>query len=195
MNKYLVFVFGAALFAATLVGPTYAADKYLIDPTHVWVNFSIQQSPWAKYLGAFHDIKGVILFDKDNFAASSVQAEIATASVDTSNQSRDGGELQTKGFLNGFAFPKITYESTRVEKTGDKTGKIKGDLSMAGVTMPVTLDVVFNGEARSTWDGRMRVGFSATGSINTNDFGMTGLVPLNIGPQVDFRIEVEATKE
>jgi polyisoprenoid-binding protein YceI len=113
----------------------------------------------AKYLGAFHDIQGVILFDPDNTAASSVQAEIATASVDTSNRARDAGELQYGGFLNGLSFPKITCASTGIEKSGDKTAKISGDLSMAGVTVPVTLDVIFNGEARSLWDGRMRANF------------------------------------
>jgi polyisoprenoid-binding protein YceI len=170
----------AAVAVTTLIGPSFAADKYLIDPEHVWINFSIQHHPWAKYLGAFHDIKGTILFDRDNVAASSVQAEIAAESVDTSNKGRDM-ELQAHGFINGWEFPKITYASTSIEKTGDKTGKVIGNSTMAGVTQPVTLDVIFNGEAKSPlFDNRMRVRFSATGALNTDDFKMTSLPSLNI---------------
>ena len=60
--------------------------------------------------------------------------------------------------------------------------------------MPVTLDVIFNGEARSPFDSKLRVGFSATGKLSTDDFKMTELPSLNIGPEVDFMIEVEAPK-
>ena len=67
----------------------------------VVIHFSIQHHPWAKYLGAFHDIKGTILFERENVFASSVQAEIAAESVDTSNKARDA-ELQAHGFINGW---------------------------------------------------------------------------------------------
>ena len=185
---------GIAMWASILSGPSYAADKYTIDPEHVYIQFSIQHHPWAKYLGAFHDIKGKILFDRENVAASSVQAEIAAESVDTSNKARDA-ELQAHGFINGWEFPKITYASTSVEKTGDNTGKIIGNLTMAGTTVPVALDVIFNGEAKSRFDNKQRVGFSATGKLSTDDFKMTELPSLNIGPEVDFMIEVEAPKD
>ena len=184
----------AAVSMTTLASSSFAADKYIIDPEHVYIHFSIQHHPWAKYLGAFHDIKGTILFDRDNVAASSVQAEIAAESVDTSNKSRDA-ELQAHSFINGWEFPKITYESTGIEKTGDKTGKVIGNLTMAGITVPVTLDVIFNGEAKSPFDNKQRVGFSATGKLSTDDFKMTELPSLNIGPEVNFMIEVEAPKQ
>ena len=187
-------VFAAASAALLLTGAASAADRYKIDPTHVWINFSIRQAPWASYLGAFHGIRGEIVLDRDNLTASSVHAEILANSIDTSNGERDQGELQLEGFLNGAAFPLITYDSTAIERTGETTGKITGDLTMAGVTVPVVLDTRYNGEGRSDWDGSMRIGFSATGMLDTNDFGMTGIVPLNIGPRVDFVIEVEATK-
>ncbi len=90
------------------------ADAYKIDPSHTWVSFAIAQHPWARYLGSFHTIGGKIEFDESDVAASSVDVEIATASVDTSNADRDQGELQTAGFLNGLAFPKITFKSTAV---------------------------------------------------------------------------------
>ena len=189
-----VVLLATAVSMATVVSQSFAADKYTIDPEHVYIQFSIQHHPWAKYLGAFHDIKGTILFDRDNVAASSVRAEIAAESVDTSNKARDT-ELQANGFINGWSFPKITYESTRIEKTGANTGKIIGNLTMAGVTRPVSLSVIFNGEAKSVFDNKLRVGFSATGALNTDDFKMTSLPSLNIGPEVNFMIEVEAPKD
>jgi polyisoprenoid-binding protein YceI len=176
----------------TLVRPALAAETYVIDPQHVSVNFTMQHSVWAKYQGTIRTIAGIILFDKANVANSSVQVEMATASVDTLDVGRDA-ELQGYGFLKGRKNPTITFESTSVEKTSEKTGKIVGKLTMAGVTKPVSLDVIFDGEGKSDWDGRMRVGFSATGALNTSDF-MKGLVPLEIGPELAFTIEVEATK-
>jgi len=184
-----------ALSTVGLVQPSFAADKYFIDPEHVSVNFSMQHMKWAKYQGTIRNIEGVIVFDRENVAASSVHVEIAATGIDTLDKNRDF-ELQSAvgGFLNAEEFPKLTFDGTRIEKTGDNTGNIVGDLAMAGVTKPVILNVIFDGEGKSDWDGKMRVGFSATGAINTNDFGLTGLSRLDIGPQLDFTIEVEATK-
>src|SRR5436190_1168186 len=97
--------------------------------------------------GALTGFQAIVTLTIDG-TASSVHAEIVTASVDTSNATRDKGELQTAGFLNGAAFPVITFDSTSIEPTGEQTGKITGNLSMAGVTVPVTIDTSFNGEAR-----------------------------------------------
>jgi len=184
---------GAALAIAVLINPSFAADKYRIDPEHVSVNFSIQHSMWAKYQGTIRRVDGEILFDKENVERSAVTVEILAKMVDTLDTSRDAELQGGYGFLNASAFPKITFKSTGIEKTGDKTGRIRGNLTMAGITKPVTLDAIFDGEGVSDWDGQMRVGFSATGALNTNDFGLTGLRTLNIGPELDFTIEVEAT--
>ena len=187
-------VLAAVAVWAALFGPSFGAERYRIDPEHVSVNFSMQHSKWAKYQGTIRSIVGAIVFDRENISASSVQVEMLAASVDTLDKTRDA-ELQAYGFLQGSEFPKITFESTTVEKTGDRTGRIIGDLTMAGVKKPVALHVVFDGEGKSGWDGLMRVGFSATGSVNTNDFGMTGLAALDIGPELDFTIEVEGTRQ
>jgi polyisoprenoid-binding protein YceI len=183
-----------AVSAAIHVGPSFAGDIYKIDPEHVSLMFSMQHDKWAKYQGTIRTIKGEIFFDKVDVAKSSVKVEMATESVDTLDKARDSELQGNNGFLNAANFPKISFESTNVVKTGDKSGKIVGNLSMAGATKSVPLDVTFDGEAISNWDGQMRVGFSATGKLNTSDFGMTGLAALDIGPVLDFTIEVEATK-
>jgi polyisoprenoid-binding protein YceI len=184
----------ASFAFAAVTAPSFAVEKYRIDPEHVTVNFTIQHDKWAKYQGTIRTITGDILFDRENVTASSVRVVMPTEGVDTLNVSRDV-ESRNFGFLYVAKSPNITYESTGIEKTGDKTAKIMGNLTMATVTRPVTLDAVFDGEGVSSWDGRMRVGFSATGSLDTGDFGMSGFADLKIGPTLDFTIEVEATKQ
>lgn len=187
-------ILALAIASVSVFGePSFAAEKYVIDPEHVWVNFAIQQSVYAKNIGRFNDVKGVILFDKDNVAASSVSVEIMAESVDTANEDRDF-EVQSE-FLNAGKFPKITFISTSVEKTGENKGKIVGDLTLAGTTKPVTLDVTFDGEAASRFTGKMTVGFSATGALNIEDFNIFGPRTLAIHPDLEFTIEADAIKE
>jgi polyisoprenoid-binding protein YceI len=184
-----------ALSTVALVQPVFGADKYTIDPEHVSVNFTMQHSKWAKYQGTVRSILGDIVFDKEDVATSSVHVVMATDGIDTLNKTRDE-ELYSSsgGFLSAKEFPRIVFDSTSVQKTGDRTGKILGDLTMAGITHQVSLDVIFDGEGRSPWDGFKRIGFSATGKLDIRDFGLTSLIDLDIGPELDFTIEVEATR-
>jgi polyisoprenoid-binding protein YceI len=195
VDKHWVFRTAAALGASLfLVQSASSGDAYRIDHTHAWISFSIRHGSWSHYLGMFHSISGLVNFDKTDVTASSVEAEIVTSTIDTSNEERDQGELQTEGFLNGLKYPVITFKSTSIKQTGERQGIITGDLSMAGITVPVALDTTFNDDAYLPATGQQTAGFSATGSLNTNDFGMNGLPPLDIGPVVDFRIEIEAYK-
>src|SRR5260221_6092738 len=123
-----VILSGIALSVAALPGPSFAADKYIIDPQHVWVNFSIQQYVFSKALGRFKDVKGEIVFDENNVAASSVRAEIVTESVDTGDEGRDD-EVKF-GFLRSDRGPSITFVSTGVEKVGEKTGRVTSELTI-----------------------------------------------------------------
>jgi polyisoprenoid-binding protein YceI len=189
-----VTVAAIALSTVALVQPVFGADKYTIDPEHVSVNFSMQHMTWAKYQGTVRSIIGEIVFDKEDVAASSVHVVMATESIDTLNTAREAELFGSVGFLNAKEFPSIVFDSTSIQKTGDRTGKILGNLTMAGITREILLDAVFDGEGRSSWDGLMRVGFSATGTLNVSDFGLTGLTAIDIGPKLDFTIEVEATR-
>jgi polyisoprenoid-binding protein YceI len=186
------FLVSIAMSAAALVGPAFASSSYTIDPEHVTVSFTVQHSKWAKYQGMVRKIAGEIIFDREHIESSSVHVEMDAMSVDTLNVGRDY-ELQGYGLLEAKKNPQIKFVSTSVEKTGEKTGKIVGNMTMAGVTHPVALDVIFDGEGISPWDNFQRVGFSATGTLNTNDFGLKDLIRLEIGPKLDFTIEVEAT--
>jgi polyisoprenoid-binding protein YceI len=183
----------AALAASTQFAA--AADTYKIDPQHAWVSFAINHAGWSSAIGKFRTFSGDIVFDKDDVTKSSVKAEIDATSVDTNFADRDR-DLNSPDFLNTAEFPKITFESTSVEKTGDKTGKINGNLTIIGVSKPVTLDVTWNAEQPLPWDAKViKSGFSATGVVKPADFGMGKVAEYGLGPDIKLTIEVEAFKQ
>lgn len=177
----------ATLAAITFSGAAFAADNYKIDPTHTWVNFTVNHGGWSAASGQFRTVSGSILFDEDEVTKSSVQVEIDASSVDTNNGARDK-HLSSPDFFNSAEFPKITFESTSIEKTGDNTGTVVGNLSMLGVSKPVTLTATFNKS-----DGN-KVGFSAVGELTPADFGMNKVAGFGMGPNVKFAVELEAKK-
>lgn len=179
----LILAFAALTFSST----AFAADSFKIDPVHTWVNFTVSHGGWAAASGQFRTVSGDILFDGDDVTKSSVQVEIDASSVDTNNDARDK-HLASPDFFNSAEFPKITFESTSIEKTGDNTGTIVGNLSMLGASKPVTLNATFNKS-----DGN-KVGFSAVGELTPGDFGMAKVAGFGMGPNVKFVIEVEAKK-
>ena len=173
-----------------------AADSYKIDPTHAWVNFSINHVGWSHAQGMFHKIAGDIAFDKADVTKSSVKVQIDAASIDTNFADRNK-DLMSPDFLNTAEFPTITFESTKVEKTGENVGKITGNMTIIGVTKPVTLDAKWStAEKPFPWAPKvMRTGFSATGIVIPADFGMAKVTEYGLGPEMNLTIEIEAEKQ
>lgn len=174
----------------------FAADTYTIDPAHVWLTFSVNHGGWSSAQGVFGNVEGTIVLDKDDATKSSVEATINAASVNTNFEQRDA-DLNSPDFLNTAEFPVITFKSTAIEKTGEKTGTMTGDLTMIGATVPVTLDVVWSGlEASYPWAPEtLRTGFTATGVINPEDFGMVKVKENGLGPEIQVTINVEGEKK
>jgi polyisoprenoid-binding protein YceI len=103
-------------------------------------------------------------------------------------------DLMSPDFLNVAEFPEMTFKSTAIEKTGDKTGKVTGDLTLLGVTKPVTMDVTFNQVAPNPFHNNTpTAGFEAHAVIKRSDFGMKAAIP-NIGDEVDISIDSQAPK-
>jgi polyisoprenoid-binding protein YceI len=186
----------AALTAFALAAtPVLAADTFTIDTNHVWVTFAVNHAGWSQAQGIFHAVSGSIVFDKDDVTKSSVTATIDATTLDTNYDQRNK-DLSSPDFLNTAEFPTITFTSTGVEKTGDKTGKVTGDLSMIGVTVPVTLDVTFNNEGPDLFDPSVtKVGFSASGVVKPADFAMGKVADYGLGPDVVVTINAEAFKK
>lgn len=189
-------LFAAALFAATAVGavsPAFAAPvSYKIDPAHTAVAFIVNHVGFSNVIGRFNTVGGDVSFDKDAVEKSTVTVTIDTASVDTNHAKRDE-HLRSPDFFNAKEFPKLTFKSTKIEKTGDKTGKLHGDLTMLGVTKPVVLDVTFNKDGVSPASKLETAGFSARGMVKRTDFGMKYGAPA-IGDDIQLLIEIEAVK-
>ncbi|UKJ77238.1 YceI family protein [Azospirillum brasilense] len=184
----------AALSALVALPMTVQAAPvaYKLDPAHTAVVFIVDHLGFSKAVGSFNTVAGELSFDKDAADKSSLSVTIDTTSIDTNHAKRDE-HLKSPDFFNVKEFPKLTFKSTKIEKTGDKTGKLHGDLTLLGVTKPVVLDVTFNKDGVSPASKQETVGFSARGTIKRSDFGMKYGVP-NIGDDIQIIIESEAVK-
>ena len=169
-----------------------SAEKYAIDPAHTLVAFQIDHLGFSTSLGWFGDVTGTISYDAADVTASTVSATIATASVNTNHDHRDGW-IQSDQVLNAAANPAITFTSTGIERTSDTTGKIMGDLTMNRQTLPVTLDATFRNLGENPINKMQTLGVSATAVLKRSDWGVTAFVgPL--GDEVSVQIELEAIK-
>ena len=173
-----------------------AAGTYALDPAHSTVGFRIRHMGLAFVEGEFDGFEGQIQFDPADIAATTVTATVQTASVDTDVDARDA-HLRTADFFDVETYPTMTFRSTAVQPTGPTTFRLTGDLTLHGVTRPVTLDVTAAGPITDPRAGQ-RAGFHATGEIDRRDFGMTwgqslpGGVPA-VGHLVTLVLDAEAT--
>ena len=179
----------AAGFA--LAAEARAADRYVIDPGHTQVLFKADRFGLSNIFGIFAVLSGEILLDEADPSKSSVRAIIRAASLKSDNALREE-HLTSERWLDAEQFPEITFVSTKVEPDGE-TAKVTGDLTVHGVTKPVTLDVALKKIGTDPVSKRQAAGFSATTSVNRHDFGVTIAEPL-IGADVAIMIETLAIK-
>ncbi len=184
--------FAAGMLAAPLsFATTQAAETYTLDSAHADVIFLVDHLGYSATVGRIGDVQGSITFDEAAVENSAVEIVMQAASLDTNHTKRDE-HLRSAEFFNVEEFPTITFTSTGIAKTGDNTGTLTGDLTLLGVTKPITLDVTFNLKSpHPIYEGKETVGFSARGSLKRTDFGMAAYAPA-IGDEVELIIEVEA---
>jgi polyisoprenoid-binding protein YceI len=141
-----------------------------IDPMHTQVEFSAKHFGMMTVRGHFRDVKTSGQVDPSNLAASSVEATIDVASLTTNNPQRDN-DLRSSYFLELDKYPTITFRSTGISASGQDHFHLTGDLTVKGITRPVTFEVQRYGEINDERMGH-RVAFSAEGQINRKDYGM-----------------------
>lgn len=186
--------------AQTTAPGTLPAGIYVSDETHTSVTFKVNHMGLSKYTARFAKAEAELNFDPADPTKSSVKATVDPASVRTdyphvAEKDFDKKLATDAEWFNVGKFPTITFASTRIEKTGDTTGKMHGDLTFLGVTKPVTFDVTFNGAyAEHPMAKIPAMGFSATTTIKRSDFGFSTYVPM-IGDDVDLMIEIEFKKK
>ena len=192
-KKSLIWALGAVLFFAC--APAQGADQFKVDGDHAFVYFNVSHSGWGHAWGRFNTVSGDIVLDKDDPSKSSISVVIDAASVDTNHDKRDE-HLRSPDFFNAEEFPEITFESNKIEATGERSGKVTGDLTLLGVTKAMTLDVTWNAESPLPWDANViKTGFSTVLKVMPGEFGMTNVPGFGMGPEVTMFIELEAIKQ
>lgn len=150
-----------------------------IDPSHSEALFSVRHAMIATVRGHFNVISGTLHIDEQNPANSSVDAQADASSIDTRDERRDG-HLKSPDFFNVAEYPTITFKSTKVEPTGGNEYNVTGDLTMHGVTKPVTFKAEYSGQMKDAF-GAQRAGISAKTRVNREDWGLTWNAPLEAG--------------
>ena len=166
-----------------------------LDKVHSSINFSVRHLMVSKVRGVFHDWAGTLELDHKNLTAGKVDVTIQVASIDTKEEKRDA-HLKGADFFDAEKFPTIHFKSTGVEKVSDEEINVTGDLTIAGVTKSVVLKTEVSGIAKDPWGGT-RTGFSASTSIDREDFGLKWNAALEtggvvVGKKVEIHIELEA---
>lgn len=182
--------------AVTLAIPVLAhAGPWGLDPDHTGVHFKVRHLMVSSVRGEFEKVSGKIVYDEADVTKSSADVTIDAASVNTRVAKRDA-DLRSPNFLDVAKYPTITFKSKRVEKAGDGTLKMTGDLTIHGVTKQVVLNVEGPTSAiKDPW-GNTRVGGTATAKISRKDFGLTWNATLEtggvvVGDEVDITIDAE----
>ena len=165
------------------------AGAYRLDPEHATLLFKIDHLGLSQLVGRFNRFEATLNFDPADPAASRLSARINPASIDLDLPAFEE-ELRGPDWFDVARFAEARFESRGIEVTGDATGRITGDLTLHGVTQPVTLEVTFNGGGDSVLTGRYTLGFAAAGTIARSAFGLGAYAPA-VGDEVVLEIHAE----
>lgn len=188
----------AVLLGAILASPALAASKdpsqapagaYRLEASHSQLLFAIGHLELTSYHGRFDKLSGTLNFDPNQPEKSAVSITMDMTSLDTPSGELNN-ELKGTAVFDAAAFPTASFKSTAVTRTGPDSGKITGDLTIKGVTRPVTLDVVFGGGEPNPLGDSYALGFRGTATIKRSDFGLTGMIwESMVGDEVELTVE------
>jgi polyisoprenoid-binding protein YceI len=176
------------------------AGAYTLDDSHASLVFRVSHLGFSNYTAEFNDLDADLQLDPANPSQATLVARVNPSSLEVN--APPAGFLQDllgAQWFNVAQFPEITFRSTQIEMTGANTARVRGDLTLHGVTKPIVMDATFNGGwAGIPPDPHARLGFSAHGALNRSEFGMdVGLPPpgsnMGVSDAVEFQIETEFT--
>ncbi|HEX9956752.1 MAG TPA: YceI family protein [Fibrella sp.] len=147
------------------------ATIWAIDPTHSEVQFKVKHLMVSTVTGSFSKFDGQVSMDGDDFDDADITFSADIDSISTGNEQRDG-HLKSAEFFDAAQFPQLTFKSTGMRRTGDDTYAVTGDLTLHGVTKPVTLKAEYGGQMQDFY-GQTKAGFEVTGTIKRKEFGLT----------------------
>jgi polyisoprenoid-binding protein YceI len=171
--------------------------KWAIDTDHSSVDFSIRHMMIANVKGTFHNFSAVVEADVTDLTNATIDFKVELSSIDTRNKDRDA-HLVSADFFDAEKFPEMTFRSTDIKKNGEGEYNVIGELTIHGITKPETFMVTFEGQGKDPW-GNEKVGFSAQGTINRADYGLTWNSALEtggvlVGDKVKVSLQIEASK-
>lgn len=169
-----------------------STTKWSLDPTHSEIGFKVKHMMFTNVSGKFENFEASAETDGDDFENAKFNFSGTIDSISTGNTDRDT-HLKSADFFDAEQFPKITFESTSFDKT-----KLKGNLTLHGITKPVTLETEFGGLMQDPW-GNTKAGFSISGKINRKDWGLNWNAALETGgvlvsEDVKLAIELQFVK-
>ena len=187
--KRLLLATVTAMFLMPAVA--HAADTYQLDPTHTNILFHANHFGFSNPSGHFGITTGTLAVDEKDPSKDVLDVTIDVKSLLTGVPKLDE-HLKSKDFLDADKFPTMTFKSTKVEASG-QTAKVTGELTLHGVTKPVTLDVKLNKQGEHPMLKKAALGFSASGMLKRSDFGISAYVP-NVSDEIKIDIETEMEK-
>ncbi|WP_428307603.1 YceI family protein [Lacipirellula sp.] len=195
MSRTAKLALALVLAIGSLQSPLHA-DEYTVDPSHTSVIFGISHLGYSFTYGRFNKVSGAFTLDPAKPDAASFTLAIDAGSIDTNDAKRDD-HLRGPDFLNTGEFPVISFKSNKVvvEKKDDATiYVVSGDLTMHGVTKPVTLNLQKLGEGPGPTGQGFHTGFNCQTKLNRSEWGMTKMVP-HIGDEVAVTISLEGSRK
>ncbi|MDP3714228.1 MAG: YceI family protein [Mycobacteriales bacterium] len=182
----------------TVLAPSDLSGSYALDPTHTRIGFVARHAMVTKVRGQFTDYTADVVLDFENPANSSANVVIQVVSVDTGNAQRDE-HLRTNDFFDAPTFPTITFTSTGVKVVDSETFQLVGDLTIKGISKPVTVDFELSGTAKDPWGGT-RAGFDGKAVINRSDWGVSFNAALETGgvlvsDKITLEFDLSAVKQ
>jgi len=200
MSRSITSVASAFLLASALtMNPSVTKAEpadFVLDPTHTYITFFVSHIGYSDLAGMFLESEGNFSYDEEAKELKSATITVKTDSVFTNHDERDK-HLRGPDFLNTSEFPEMTFVATKAEKLSDFDGKITGNLTLLGITKPITLDVTFNKAGNYPFgDGHYALGFDATGSFKRSEFAMSYGVDGNIvGDEIKLVIGTEGIRQ
>jgi polyisoprenoid-binding protein YceI len=168
--------------------------SYKIDPAHSTAQFVVRHMMITNVRGGFSGVQGTVVYDPENLGASSADVTIDVNTLNTGDANRDA-HVKSAEFLDAEKYPTITFKSKSIARDGDGL-RVKGDLTVRGVTKEVVLDVEGpSGEQKDPW-GNIRIGASANAKIKRSDHGLTWNAALETGGIMlgdDLKLELEVS--
>jgi polyisoprenoid-binding protein YceI len=166
---------------------------YTIEPKHTQVMFGIDHMSFTTYYGRFSDVSGTLMLSPQAPSTSKFEIHVPVSTISTTSK-RLNDELRGDQWFDSKKFPEIVFRSIGATVTGQDTAKVVGDLTMHGLTRPVTLNVTFHGAGVNPLDDKYTVGFEASGHLKRSDFDINPNIPL-VGDRVNLVISAAFEKQ